>query len=230
MIGLKILSVRRVIRMIRKGLVAFGAVVLSMSVSPAMAEDGSLATSSATAKKTKKKGKAKKKGDVPACDKRKSVSDTSKNPGPAVTQLRYVNDDGSLGAWASGSLISPHTVLTCGHCVFNGKKKTYNQRPMAIMPGAYKSALNRLVKPFGDYRLTNVNTHKRTNRKYREGKKGKGNYDYGAMYVVCPFEHLKTYAPLAFKSPKSQFASPVTPSKACPTPSRAAIRLPALVR
>ncbi|MEE2786748.1 MAG: trypsin-like peptidase domain-containing protein [Myxococcota bacterium] len=172
-------------------------VLMTVSGSMAFADDGvtgSSVTSAATAKK--KKG-------VPACDKRRGVPDTSKNPGPAITQLRYVKPNGKLGAWASGSLISPHTVLTCGHCVFNRKKMTYNQRPMAIMPGAYKSNGNKLVMPYGEYRLTQVNKHKKTNKAYRTVKKRQGNYDYGAMLMICPFDHLQTYVPLAFKSPKS---------------------------
>ena len=125
-----------------------------------------------------------KKGDT-ECDKRASVRNTAQLPAAAVAMLRYIKKNGKYGAFASGSLISPHTVLTCGHCVWNRKEESYNQRPMGIMPGAYSNGGRKLQLPFGSYRLDDVNRHKRTNKKFKTASKAtRGNYDYGAMYMV----------------------------------------------
>ena len=154
-------------------------------------------SSQVTQKKQKKKN-----GDT-ECDKRASLRNTAQLPAAAVAMLRYIKKNGKYGAFASGSLISPHTVLTCGHCVWNRKEESYNQRPMGIMPGAYSNGGRKLQLPFGSYRLDDVNQHKRTNKKFKTASKAtRGNYDYGAMYMVCPFDHLQTYVPLAFQSRK----------------------------
>ena len=157
----------------------------------------------------------KKKSGASGCDVRKQVRDTTVQPHSAVARVRYVDPTGKLGNGISGSLVGPHMMLTCGHCVFNKSAKAMNQRPMVIMPGAYMKNSRETALPFGEYRLTKPNAHKQVNSAFASGRYHGGN-EYGAMYLVCPFKHLQTFIPVAFQAPMQTVTSMGYPAEDLP--------------
>ncbi len=141
------------------------------------------------------------------CDNRIAISNPDRLPFKTIATLRYdADDDGVLGNWGSASLVGPHMALTCGHCVWYGPGDRKVLAPIHVQPAAHlDESSGDIVLPHG-YRVVTEEKYKRINNKYPEEirKKRAGDsydsmsVDYGALYLVCPFEDIDTYMPMAF--------------------------------
>ena len=142
-----------------------------------------------------------------ACDNRVAISNPDRFPFKTIATLRYDPDnDGVLDSWGSSSLVGPHMALTCGHCVWYGPEDRKVAAPIHVQPAAYlDSSSGDIVLPHG-YRVVTDEKYKRINNKYPEEIRKKHadkdydstSVDYGALYLVCPFEDINTYMPMAF--------------------------------
>jgi V8-like Glu-specific endopeptidase len=132
---------------------------------------------------------------TPACDDRVPLDLPTSFPWNTICTLRYDADyDGILGAVGSGALITPYTVLTAGHCVYNRNEGHYNFSDIHVQPAAYLSGAT-ITYPYG----TRIADHKHTNSKFADlGYEPKGDVDYGCLHIVCPFEELDTFMAVRF--------------------------------
>jgi len=141
------------------------------------------------------------------CDNRIAITNPDRFPFKTIATLRYdPDDDGVLGSWGSSALVGPHMALTCGHCVWYGPGDRKVLAPIHVQPAAHlDESSGDIVLPHG-YRVVTDEKYKRINNKYPEEirKKRAGesydsmSVDYGALYLVCPFEDIDTYMPMAF--------------------------------
>jgi V8-like Glu-specific endopeptidase len=135
-------------------------------------------------------------GGVPACDERDPINLPTSFPWNTICTLRYDADyDGILGAVGSGVLITPYTVLTAGHCVYNRNEGHYNYSDIHVQPAAYLNGAT-ITYPYG----TRIADHKHTNSRWADlSYTAKGDVDYGCLHLICPFEELDTFVPLRFE-------------------------------
>jgi V8-like Glu-specific endopeptidase len=143
---------------------------------------------------------------VNAGDERVVVHDTERYPYNHIVMVGYDGDkDGDLGAYGSGALVGPHMILTAGHCVYSRNKGHYNKSDIYIVPGAYRGTSSSgavetslsvdVEAPYG-FRMA---SRLRTNTKWQDASYSpKGDVDYGAIFVDCPFWDLTVYMPLGF--------------------------------
>jgi len=99
----------------------------------------------------------------------------------------------SIGAgWrATGFLVSPYVLLTCGHVVYDQRTNSWVER-ILITPGQRQViAGGPIVRPYGI--REGVEYH--TNADYLEGNR---ELDYGAVFFNKPFAGIDTYLPLEF--------------------------------
>lgn len=104
-------------------------------------------------------------------------------------------DTGSLGAYGTGFLVSPHCALTNGHCVYKRNKGRFFIKDIHLMPGACRGGSGWYESEFG----TREAIRKHTNNKWTDTSyTPKRAVDYGALTFVCPFEEITTFMPLCF--------------------------------
>ncbi len=134
------------------------------------------------------------------CDNRVAISNPDRYPFKTIATLRYdADDDGKLNGWATGSLVGPHMVLTCGHCVYDREKGGKKEEPIHVQPAAYRHGDAGEIELPHWYRKVTDTKYKRINGKYPTVSDiDKLTVDYGAIYLVCPFEDITTYMPMAF--------------------------------
>jgi len=100
----------------------------------------------------------------------------------------------SLGpGWrATGCLVSPHMVLTCGHVVYDQRNDAWAERAI-IAPGQTQNDLgDPVVRPYG----TREATEFRSNDEFIGGERG--GHDYAAILFDEPFGGFTTFLPLEF--------------------------------
>lgn len=131
----------------------------------------------------------------PNDDDRTRVTNTNTFPFNATT---YMSMDFPQGRFrGSGALVSPHTVLTCGHNVFDLNESEWTSSVM-VAPGQYQLTNNGATnRPFGTRNAANVatfssyvNSNPATNQKF--------DFDIGAVFFNNPFGQITTYFPLEF--------------------------------
>ncbi len=137
---------------------------------------------------------------VPACDERVNITNPDRVPFQWIAgQRQDKDDDGDFDFISSGTLVSPHFVLTCGHCVFNrteGHKATGSFTVAPAMNRDNTSGL--IVYPHGT-RVVSQDKYKVTNDKWVDPTfTPESNVDYGGLKIVCPFEDITTYMPVVF--------------------------------
>ncbi|MDZ4754683.1 MAG: hypothetical protein SGJ11_09320 [Phycisphaerae bacterium] len=154
---------------------------------------------------------------APACDERDALNLPTTFPWNTICTLRYHADfDGILGAVGSGVLITPYTVLTAGHCVYNRNEGHYNFSDIHIQPAAYLNGAT-IAYPYG----TRIGDHKHTNSKFADlGFDPKGDVDYGALHIICPFDELDTFMPVRFDYSPSLVNHSGYPVEELPDPAR----------
>ena len=76
-------------------------------------------------------------------DERTAVIDTTSFPARAVVQMNFVSDKNDF--LCSGSMISPDTVLTAGHCVHSGTESGHFYSNFKLYPGRNTGSI-----PFGE--------------------------------------------------------------------------------
>ena len=101
----------------------------------------------------------------------------------------YQGDSGYRG---SGSIVSPYTVLTCGHVVYNQDNNTW-MSSITVAPGQkeYTSGGD-VYQPYG----VQSAAYSRAPQPYVEG--GSWEYDYAALHLKQPFYGIATYIPIEF--------------------------------
>ncbi len=153
-----------------------------------------------------------------ACDDRTPIDVPTSFPWNTICTLRYDSDyDGVLGAVGSGALITPYTVLTAGHCVYNRNASHYNYSDIHVQPAAYLNGAT-IAYPYG----TRIADHKHTNSKYADlSFDPKGDVDYGALHIICPFEELDTFMAVRFDYSPSLINMSGYPVEDLPDPARA---------
>lgn len=131
----------------------------------------------------------------PDCDDRITNPNTTRYPWNTIATLRYDADyDGVLGGVGSGTLITPYTVLTCGHCVYNRSEGHYNYSDIHVQPGAYRDGSD-IIHPYG----TRIADHKHTNSKWADTSyTPRGDVDYGALHIICSFPEIDTFMAVRF--------------------------------
>ena len=133
---------------------------------------------------------------APACDDRIAIDNPVHFPFETTAALRYDNDyNGDFEGRGSGTVVGPHMVLTCGHCVYDRDNGDWNDDDIYIAPAMYQDDTNATVYPFG----TRIASEKHTNTKWTDPSYSpESEVDYGSLGFVCPFEELTTYIPLVF--------------------------------
>ncbi|MCC5874643.1 MAG: trypsin-like peptidase domain-containing protein [Candidatus Sumerlaeia bacterium] len=131
----------------------------------------------------------------PDNDDRTRVTNTESFPFNATT---YMTMDFPQGRFrGSGALVSPHTVLTCGHNVFDLEEEEWSSE-VTVAPGQYQLTNGGSVsRPFGTRNAVNVatfsaylNSNPNTNQRF--------DHDIGAAFIENPFGQVTTYYPLEF--------------------------------
>ncbi len=133
--------------------------------------------------------------DTP-CEERVAMdcSWSEKYPFNTIARLFVEDEDGRLGGYGTGFVVSPYCALTNGHCLYKRDKGRYFTKDIHLMPGACRNGSG-YTNAFGRREAL----HKRTNTKFADQ-----NYspvqavDYGALQFVCPFPELTTFMPLCF--------------------------------
>jgi V8-like Glu-specific endopeptidase len=156
-------------------------------------------------------------GGAPACDERNPLNLPTTFPWNTICTLRFdPEQDGTLGAVGSGTLITPYTVLTAGHCVYKRTAGEYNQSDIHVQPAAYLNGAV-VAYPYG----TRIADHKHTNSKFADiTYEPKGDVDYGCLHIVCPFEEIDTFMPVRFDYSPSLVNVSGYPVEDLPDPSR----------
>lgn len=85
-------------------------------------------------------------------DTRTAVINTQEFPASAIVQINFSSDSGhSQGNLCSGTMISPDTVLTAGHCLHSGTVQGQLYSNHVIYPGRKKT-----TKPFGSCKAIKI--------------------------------------------------------------------------
>ena len=136
-------------------------------------------------------------GDTP-CDERVPLDChwSEQYPFSTIARLFVEDDDGSLNAYGTGFVVSPHCALTNGHCLYKRADGHYFIKDIHLMPGACRDDSGGYQNAFG----TREALHKRTNNKYADTSYSPVQaVDYGALQFICPFGELTTFMPLCFE-------------------------------
>ncbi len=121
-------------------------------------------------------------------DDRVEVSDTQKYPYNTICYLNFsLNGQPCSG---TGFLISPHVLLTAGHCVYDYETSSWAEN-MKIVPGQYEKGTS-VIKPYGQKEYYQFSS----NSSYTSY--GKFADDYAAIKISSPFNGISTYMPLKF--------------------------------
>ncbi|MBK8098083.1 MAG: trypsin-like serine protease [Planctomycetes bacterium] len=104
------------------------------------------------------------------------------------------------GARGSGHLVSPYTVLTAAHCVYDLGSGYKSASSIQVSPAQYVSG-GSLVRPWGSRTAVRL----RTNSLYAGASSSTAYlYDYGAAFLDSAFGGLTVFMPLKFAySPSS---------------------------
>lgn len=111
-------------------------------------------------------------------DDRKIVEDTSTFPSRAIVQILFTSKSDGLSRLCTGSLISPNTVLTAGHCVHSGTSSGSWYTKHIVYPGRntgskpFGSCLAKTLYTLGGWRQATSNNDARP-------------YDLGAIKLDC---------------------------------------------
>jgi V8-like Glu-specific endopeptidase len=128
---------------------------------------------------------------VHGADDRVEVDNTQIFPWNTISYLSYKKSDGS--SWrCTGFLISPHAVLTNGHCVFSQDLDTWHEN-MVVYPGQYEGSSDNVQRPYGSRTYLSL----ASNDTYTQ-QNGDSGYDYGAVKFTTPFSGISTFIPLRF--------------------------------
>lgn len=137
---------------------------------------------------------------VPACDERINIANPDRVPFQWIVGQRQDSDlDGNFNFISSGTLVGPHLVLTCGHCVYNRTDGHKALGSFTIAPAMNKDdASGLVVYPHGT-RVVTDDQYKVTNSKWTDPTYSpESGVDYGGLKIVCPFEDITTYMPVVF--------------------------------
>lgn len=98
--------------------------------------------------------------------------------------------------YATGCLVAPHMLLTCGHCVYDRAGGVFANR-LIIAPGQTQEyEYGPVTRPYGTREATELRADPRylaadeTNERF--------GYDYGAALFNTPFPGINTYMPVEF--------------------------------
>lgn len=83
---------------------------------------------------------------IPGQDGRKRIENTATWPHCINTKLKMISNGNAWGG--SGTMIGPHHVLTCAHCVYDFDEKSWFKEILAC------PALNGKIAPFGEVKVT----------------------------------------------------------------------------
>jgi V8-like Glu-specific endopeptidase len=137
---------------------------------------------------------------APACDERIDITNPDRVPFQWIVGQRQDSDlDGAFNFISSGTLVGPHLVLTCGHCVYNRNNGHKALGSFTVVPAMHRdNASGLVVYPHGS-RVVSLDSHKVTNSKWTDPNYSpESGVDYGGLKIVCPFEDITTYMPLVF--------------------------------
>lgn len=137
---------------------------------------------------------------VDAIDDRVRVSSTTSFPWNTIAILYVEFPDGSEGT-CTGTLVSPRTVLTAGHCIHsrdNGGLASY----VSVAPGQNMSLFFGIVtQPFGE-RFAQYGA---TTERWKSVSGGGSHpikdykYDYAALFFEQPWTYTQTFMPIVYR-------------------------------
>jgi len=137
-------------------------------------------------------------GDIPhsenviGTDERTRITGTGYMIFPYNTMCYVTFSAGSYSYRGSGILVSPYTLLTAGHNVYEQETSTWSNN-FLIAPYQYQASAGGAVsRPYGEKYATEI----ATNTPYQNS--GDFEYDYGAAFTETPFASITTFMPIVF--------------------------------
>ena len=136
---------------------------------------------------------------VDEVDDRDRVSIAESSPWKFISIL-YLGFPDGLDIRCTGIIVSPHTILTAGHCVHSRDNDGFVNRATAAPGQTQSSNLGSVNQPFGERSANRVNTTARWTNLSGGSTHPRADYkyDYGALFFTEPWTYTNTFMPIVF--------------------------------
>ena len=138
-----------------------------------------------------------------AIDDREQVTNTSEFPWNLVSILYIQFDDGTFGQ-CTGTLVSPHVIITVGHCLHARDKGGFVKSVSAAPGQIQRNAFGAVQQPNGERFAQYTVVTERWKRISGGGTHPISDYafDYAALFFERSWSFTDTFMPIVFDDPR----------------------------